>query len=544
MTFLQLVRGEMRGSLPKLVLMAGTGGISNAAILAAINTGAQGTSNGDQSGLWAAALFVAALLLFVKTQHYIYVTTTTEIEAIIHRVRLRLMNQIRQSELLAIERIGRSRIVAAIASDTAILAQASRMLSGGIQSVVLIFCVAIYVAYLSFVAFALSVLIIGAAVVIFHAGRPHDLEAGRVAERERALLDRLTDFLSGFKEMRLNTARGADLFDDAVETSRTAANIKIHSQSDTYKRMVSAQSSIYIALGAIVFVAPRFTDSLGGASITKSTMALLFVVGACFGLVQTIPILAAANAAADRISRLDEALQRTVGTAEVAVVESPKRFDRIEMRDVLFRYLDKASETLFQVGPLDFTLRSGDLVFITGGNGSGKSTFLRLLAGLYPPDAGEITLNGRTVNDRTREEYRALISAIFTDYHLFGRLYGIPDPEPAEVERLLAEFRLTDKTGISDREFRTLDLSGGQRKRLALVVSLLEHRPILLLDEWTSDQDPEFRHRFYHELLPALMRTGATVVVVTHDDRYLAELKLPAHRLHMDQGRFVERKTV
>src|SRR5205823_2362789 len=122
------------------------------------------------------------------------------------------------------------------------------------------------------------------------------------------------------------------------------------------------------------------------------------------------------------------------------------------------------------------------------------------------------TLDGMAINDQTREPYRALISAIFTDYHLFRRLYGIAEPDPAEVDRLLAQFRLADKTGLADREFRTLDLSGGQRKRLALVVSLLEHRPILLLDEWTSDQDPEFRHRFYHELLPALMQTGATVV--------------------------------
>ena len=116
------------------------------------------------------------------------------------------------------------------------------------------------------------------------------------------------------------------------------------------------------------------------------------------------------------------------------------------MRNILFRYVDKASEAVFQVGPVDFTLRSGELVFITGGNGSGKSTFLKVLAGLYLPDSGTITLDGISVNDRTRDNYRALISAIFVDYHLFRRLYGIADPDPAEVDRLLTEFRLRDKT--------------------------------------------------------------------------------------------------
>ena len=220
------------------------------------------------------------------------------------------------------------------------------------------------------------------------------------------------------------------------------------------------------------------------------------------------------------------------------------RFDKIEMRDILFRYVDKLSEAVFQVGPVDFTLRKGDLVFITGGNGSGKSTFLKVLAGLYTPDSGTITLDGESVNDRTRDDYRSLISAIFVDYHLFRRLYGIADPDPQEVDRLLTEFRLRDKTRLVDGEFSTLDLSSGQRKRLALIVSMLEKRPLLLLDEWTADQDPDFRRKFYDQLLPAFQRAGATIVVITHDDRYLDELKMPARRLRMDEGRFVGRQSV
>jgi putative ATP-binding cassette transporter len=136
------------------------------------------------------------------------------------------------------------------------------------------------------------------------------------------------------------------------------------------------------------------------------------------------------------------------------------------------------------------------------------------------------------------------MSAIFFDYHLFRRLYGVPDPDPGEVNRLLELFRLSAKTGLVDGEFRTLELSGGQRRRLALIVSLLEKRPILLLDEWTAEQDPEFRRKFYDELLPDLMKAGATVVVITHDDRYLDELDLPARRIRMDEGKIVDQRTI
>jgi putative ATP-binding cassette transporter len=259
--------------------------------------------------------------------------------------------------------------------------------------------------------------------------------------------------------------------------------------------------------------------------------------------VQSIPVLVAANAAADRLHRLEANLRATVVSAETSELTAPDRFDRIELRNVMFSYVDKASEVVFRVGPLDFVLRRGELVFVTGGNGSGKSTFLRLLAGLYPPESGEIMLDGHAVTDQTRDAYRALISAIFSDYHLFHRLYGVSEPDPAEIDRLLGEFQLGAKTGLMHGQFRTIDLSAGQRKRMATIVTLLEQRPILLLDEWTSDQDPEFRLKFYQEILPELMQAGKTVVVITHDDRHIAEVTLPARRLRMDSGRFIDQRS-
>jgi|KBSMisStaDraftv2_1062788.scaffolds.fasta_scaffold22389_3 putative ATP-binding cassette transporter len=538
MSFLQLVRREMHGSLPKLLFMSGLGGISTAAILGAINSGLQ---NG--STLWAATLFIVALFLFIKTQSYVTITTTAEIEAIIHKIRVRLMDQIRHSELLALEDVGRARIVAAITSDTAVLTQASNMLAFTVQGAVLIVFVAIYVAFLSIAAILTTIVVVSIAAVIFHQkNRRLVSEKQRAAAWERRLFDRLTDFLDGFKEVRLNSARSADLFADAVDVSRTAANIKINTQAETFRMIVTSQISMYVLLGAVVFVAPQFSDTLGGAALTKTTTALMFIVGACFGLVQSIPILLNANASADRLVQLENALR--AAAAQPREVPTVKRFDTIEMRNINFRYVDKFSESAFKIGPIDFTLHPGELVFITGGNGSGKSTFLRVLSGIYAPESGEIILDGRHIDNSNRDDYRALMSAIFFDYHLFRRLYGVPDPDPGEVTRLLELFRLSAKTGLVDGEFRTLELSGGQRRRLALIVSLLEKRPILLLDEWTAEQDPEFRRKFYDELLPDLMKAGATVVVITHDDRYLDELDLPARRIRMDEGKIVDQRTI
>jgi putative ATP-binding cassette transporter len=537
----------MEGSLNRMVVMSGLGGASNAAILASINAGAQAAGSGEL-GLWSAVLFIASLLLFINTQHYILIAATVEIEAIIHKLRVRLMDHVRHSELLPLDAIGRGQIVTAITKETATLTQATNMVAFAGQGVVLVVFVALYVLYLSPVAFGLSALILGVAGVIFHAKSKQVAEGNRAAaEWDNRLYDRLMDLLDGFKEVRLNKSRSDHLFEDTVEVSRNAANIKIRTQSESYKQLVFSQGSMYLLLAAIVFVVPVFGDTKG--SILQVTTALMFVVGVCMGIVQTIPILQAADVAADNIEQLEARLSAIAASAldaalQDAAVAPRRRFERIEVRDIRFSYVDKLSEAVFSVGPINFTLHSGDLVFITGGNGSGKSTFLKLLSGLYTPDSGEILLDGVPVTDRNRDEYRSLIAGIFVDYHLFQRLYGIPDPDPAEIDRLLVQFRLHDKTRLSGGEFSTLDLSGGQRKRIALIVSLLEKRPILLLDEWTADQDPDFRRKFYDELLPAFRAAGETVVVITHDDRYLDELHLPARRLRMDEGRFVGQQPV
>ena len=543
MAFFQLVRREMQGSLMRLAVMSGLGGTSNAAILATINSGAQSAGKGEV-GLFAAAVFVVSLLLFIKTQHYILIAATVEIEAIIHRLRVRLMDHVRHSELVPLDAIGRAEIVAVITKETATLTQATNMLAFAGQGVVLVCFVAIYIAYLSLLAFLLTVVIIGVASFIFHA-KSHQVadDNRKAAEWDKRLFERLMDILDGFKEIRLNRARSDELFGDSVEVSRNAANLKIRSQSESYKQLVFSQSSTYLLLAAVVFVVPTFTDTKGGTIMQVAT-ALMFVVGVCMGIVQTLPILQAADLAADNVERLEGRLRAITSTAEAEPPPARARFDKIEMRNVQFSYIDKWSEAVFKVGPIDFTLQRGDLVFITGGNGSGKSTFLKILSGLYAPDSGEITLDGIRINDGNRDSYRSLLAAIFVDYHLFRRLYGIHDLSTDELDRLLTQFRLIDKTRLVDGEFRTIDLSAGQKKRLALIVSLLEKRPLLLLDEWTADQDPEFRRKFYDELLPELQRAGATIVVITHDDRYLDELHLPARRLRMDEGRFVSQQTM
>jgi putative ATP-binding cassette transporter len=193
---------------------------------------------------------------------------------------------------------------------------------------------------------------------------------------------------------------------------------------------------------------------------------------------------------------------------------------QIALRGVRFRYLDQTGQPLFAVGPIDLDIRAGELLFIVGGNGSGKSTLLKLLTGLYPPEDGELRLDGRRLWPTDLTRYRSLFATVFTDFHLFRRLYGIPNLDPAEVNRWLAELDIADKTRYTEQGFTNLDLSTGQKKRLAIAAALLKERPICVFDEPAADQDPAFRRRLYEELLPRFRADGRTLIVVSHDDRW------------------------
>jgi putative ATP-binding cassette transporter len=191
------------------------------------------------------------------------------------------------------------------------------------------------------------------------------------------------------------------------------------------------------------------------------------------------------------------------------------------LRQVTHAYHTEQEENGFTLGPIDLTLRPGELVFIVGGNGSGKSTLAKLITGLYIPETGVIELDGQIVEAHNREWYRQHFSVIFADFYLFERLLGLDSSDlDGRAEDYLQRLHLDHKVRITDGHLSTIRLSQGQRKRLTLLTAYLEDRPIYLFDEWAADQDPVFKDLFYREFLPELRDRGKTVLVISHDDHY------------------------
>jgi putative ATP-binding cassette transporter len=333
----------------------------------------------------------------------------------------------------------------------------------------------------------------------------------------------------------MSEPRSDDLFQYLRDISRQAADIKVRTGTGFAEHFIFAQAAFYLLIAVIVFVVPRMSPTYSDV-ITKATATILFVIGPLGGVVSSIPAFTNANAAAANILRVEALLSRPdVQEPAGIVVPEPAPFQTLSFRDVTFQYADKGGAA-FAVGPLSLDIRRGETTFVVGGNGSGKSTFIKLLTGLYHPQSGVISMDGSPVTPGTLATYRSHFGTIFSDYHLFDRLYGLRNVDAARVQELLVLMELDRKTAFDGTRFTNLDLSSGQRKRLALLVTLLEDRPIVVLDEWAADQDPVFRRFFYERILDDLKKRGKTIVAVTHDDKYFS---VADRVLRMDFGQIV-----
>lgn len=548
---LDVLSRESNLPVRQIAVFAVIAGLSDALVVVVINRAAEAASRGKPNIHFLFA-FVAVLGVYVFTQRYILRLTTLEIENTIKRIRVRLAEKIRNADLLPLERLGRSQIYAGINRDTLAISQAAAPIIIACQSALMVFFTIAYIGFLSPMALLLTlgVIVVG---VLVHFSRLKRIMAQlhTASARENDFFEALTHLLDGFKEVKLSRARATDLIHHLREIASSAAELKKTASVGFADQYLFSQVSLNLLVAIVVFGLPIISSN-DAIRIAAITAAVQFISGPLNSLVGAIPVFSNANVAVENIARLEKSLEQLKAAEEMdeaAAVQRRRRvrFGEIAINDAEMRYMDAQGEPLFTVGPLNLTITRGELIFLIGGNGSGKTTFLKLLTGLYYPDAGEITIDGVPAEKYGYSRYRELFSAIFTDYHLFDRLYGLGPIDDSRVNALVKSMQLEEKTRFVNGRFENQDLSSGQKKRLALIVSILEQKPICVFDEWAADQDPTFRQHFYEEFLMDLKSRGVTVIAATHDDRYfhLADrvLKMELGQLIADDMAVVQRRT-
>jgi putative ATP-binding cassette transporter len=464
---------------------------------------------------------------------------------------LNLCAKILNAPLRQIERRGGANILAILTDDVSSVTWAVQSLPQlAMNGAVVIGC-SLYLAWLSLPMFISVIVVTLLGVIMYKLLYTRAFLRIHAARDARSrLFDHFRNMTTGTKELMMHRGR-----------RDTFLNQEILSAADDYRQnnLVATThyalaeawvQTLYHGLIALVlFAFPLFAKPTPEA-LTGYVFAMLYMMAPLWSIIGAFPAVARGQVALKKIEELGVSIGPDTVPEEAASQDAARSVGStltksngqrnesvVEMTQVVFTYDGPegapgsmsndtpAPDQAFSLGPIDFRLAPGELVFVVGGNGSGKSTFVKILTGLYAPHQGQLTIGGTPITDATREWYREHFSVVFADCFVFSKLLGLNSPDLDATTRqylqlLQIDHKVSLRSGPNGSEFSTVDLSTGQRKRLALVTAYLEDRPFYVFDEWAADQDPEYKKIFYSKLLPDLRNRGKAVVVITHDDRY------------------------
>ena len=206
-------------------------------------------------------------------------------------------------------------------------------------------------------------------------------------------------------------------------------------------------------------------------------------------------------------------------------------------------HITKRYGSITALNDVSLAIKPGEFFGLLGPNGAGKSTLMSLVAGLRPPDSGEILLNGHPLSDSDPSTRAALglvpqSVALYTDLsadqnlRIFGELYGLRGKLLKErIDEVLEAVQLVDR-----RHDQVKTFSGGMQRRLNLVAALLHRPKLLLCDEPTVGVDPQSRNAIF-DFLEKRAREGLTVIYSTH---YMEEAARLCSRIAIiDHGKII-----
>lgn len=527
-----MLRRHRFALLASLVLSMASAGFS-VSVIAFINERLL-SSQSVQGSMLASFAGLLVLLFALSTTSQLVMSRLGH--NVVYGLRRTLVKRVLDTPIERIEQLGAARILASLSSDTSQISTAFLSLPHAVYGAAVCLGAFGYLAWLSLPLFGATIGWLALAIAVAYrllVGTHRHFELAREVEDE--LVADYQAVIEGRKELALNRARARGVYER--EFDEHARRERDHAQRGDRWNSINENFVTVMTLAAIG-LAFFLAESMHWASTATAAtygLTILFVGAPLASVVSSVPSLIAGDVALRKVNEL--ALAEYSPEFATDVPAAARTFQRLELRGIRYRYPERDGDCRFEVGPLDWTLARGELVFVIGGNGSGKSTLARLVSGLCEPTEGEVRIDGERVDPARPLALRGLFSAVFSDFHLFRELLGAEgQASPDVAQAWLSTLELAEKVRIEDGRLSDLRLSTGQRKRLALLLGILEERPILLLDEWAADQDPVFRRFFYQELLPKLRAAGRTIVAITHDEAYFG---LADHILKLDSGRLV-----
>ena len=501
------------------VLLGMVGGLSVTVLLATINDALHSESGLTQG---VVLLFAGLCLLALLSSIFSDIGTNYVGQHIIAKLRKELGEKVLSAPISQIERYRSHRLIPVLTHDVDTISDfAFAFAPLAISLTVTLGCMG-YLAMLSWPMFLMMVVAIVIGTVIQYIARSYGIKGFFAArDSEDELQKHYNAIAEGAKELRIHRPRRHRMFVSGIKkTADEICDMQVRSVNIFVVAKTFGSMLFFVVIG-LALALQSLWPSGDKAVMSGFVLVLLYMKGPLEHLVGTLPIVSRAQIAFRRIAELSEQFS----SPEPHLLLNDKghkaeRVHQLELVNVNYAFPPTPGSEPFRLGPVNLRIEEGEITFIVGENGCGKTTLIKLLLGLYTPQQGEIRLNGVAVDAEGRDDYRQLFTTIFSDYYLFDDVIQGDQHIPEDANKYLERLEISHKVSVLDGSFTTTDLSTGQRKRLALVNAWIEERPVLVFDEWAADQDPTFRRIFYTELLPDLKKLGKTIIVISHDDRY------------------------
>ena len=500
--------------IPTILVVSLLSGLANVAVIIMV-TSVIGT---DVKVGYLVGYYGLIVTVYLLGRKFVQVSLIKLTRNVVYDLQVHLINKIISTSYEKFEKIDRGRIYTALNDDVSTIGQSTGLLVTLITSVITAVGVFLYLASLAFWATVLTVLLIVIiSVTYYFVSESTNPYFEKARDSRDVFMGLINGMIEGFKELSLHRNKKREYRDEVAVSANEYREKSSVADIRFVKAFLVGESSLVILLGMVSIGMPVLFPHIELGAIMSFVIILLYLIGPVNAILDSVPVVMNIRIAWKRVNQFTEEIPANLDLNEVPEAR-PAVVEKIEARGIRYRYPRGDQQETFGIGPIDLEIYRGELLFIIGGNGSGKTTLAKLLTGLYEPTEGKLMINNCEVKGGQVSKF---FSTVFSPAHLFKKLYSIDAAsQEQEIREYLTLLKLANKVDIINNEFSTINLSGGQRKRLALLQCYLEDSPVYMFDEWAADQDPEYRNFFYRTLLPEMKQLGKIVIAITHDDQY------------------------